>query len=146
MHVQSIGKKCSLVLEIFIRTDKIFQYFVNLIRTKLHRIHQGMVINACVYSFEKKYSLVLEIFIRMDKSRTDAQTDGRTESKSFSPTNFCQWGIIMALCVYPLQTYLLWTMESSLWSSNPRLQSVGTLAVSNRCLLKCTYFTGCLEK
>ena len=34
MHVYSIGKKCSLVLEILIRTDNIFKYFVNLSKQK----------------------------------------------------------------------------------------------------------------
>ena len=60
MHVYSIGKKCSLVLEILIRTDNIFKYFVNLskqngdksdilnlILMTLHRIHGRIVVNAC---------------------------------------------------------------------------------------------------
>ena len=34
MHVYSIEKKCSLVLEIFIWTDNIFKYFVNLSKHK----------------------------------------------------------------------------------------------------------------
>ena len=66
------------MFEIFIQTDNIFKYFVNLskqngnrsailnlIRTKLHRIHEGMVINTCVYYWKKTYSLVISI--RTDK-------------------------------------------------------------------------------
>ena len=60
MLVQSIRKQYSLVLEICIRTDKIFKYFVNLnkqngyksailnlILTTLHRIYGRIVVNAC---------------------------------------------------------------------------------------------------
>ena len=34
IHVYRIEKKCSLVLEIFIRTDNMFKYFVNLSKQK----------------------------------------------------------------------------------------------------------------
>ena len=63
-----LEKKYSLVLEIFIRTDNIFQYFVNfsnkngdksavlnLIRTKLHRSHGRIVVNACVEYREEMF-------------------------------------------------------------------------------------------
>ena len=67
------------MLEIFIRTDKIFKYLVNLskqngikstilnlIQLKLHSIHGRIVVNARV-KYRKKYSLVFEICIPTDK-------------------------------------------------------------------------------
>ena len=99
MHVQSIGKKGSLVLEIYI-----FKYFVNLSSKKVghfefdpdHTSQDSWEdCNKCMNaSIGKKYSLVLEIFIRTDKSRTDGNTEGRTEPKSISATKFFQWGMI----------------------------------------------------
>ena len=79
MHVYSIGKKHSLVLAIFIWTDIIFKYFVNLnrqnnvksaimnlIQTKLHRIHGRIVVNSCVENRE-------ELFISVGDIHPDGQ-------------------------------------------------------------------------
>ena len=97
MHVYSIGKKCSLVLEILIRTDNIFKYFVNLskqngdksailnwILTTLHRIHGRIVINACV-KYRKKIFIGVGDIHPDGQPRTDGRTDGRTEPKLLSP-------------------------------------------------------------
>ena len=72
---------------------------LNLIHTKLHRIHGRIVINACVKSFWCKRYL-------------SGQTNhGQTEPKSLSLTNFFWWGIIytyfLILCSYVYLWYRL---------------------------------------